>query len=68
MARYCPICDGVMAVKTVEVEVSQGPHSKVIQVPAEVCQKCGERIYPAESEQKIKKLEEEMVSAEQEFD
>jgi hypothetical protein len=40
----------------------------VIQVPAEVCQKCGERIYPAESEQKIKKLEEEMVSAEQEFD
>ena len=57
-----------MANKMVEVEVAHGPYQKIIKVPAEVCQKCGERIYSRHAEEMMAKVEEEMIAADQKID
>lgn len=54
-----------MELKTAEKEVSYGVYSKKIKVKAYICQKCGERMYTSDAENKIRKLEEEMISASQ---
>ena len=54
-----------MEVKKAEEEVSYGQYSKIIKVNAYICQKCGERVYTSDAESKIRKVEEEMISASQ---
>jgi YgiT-type zinc finger domain-containing protein len=41
----CPVCGGEMVQKTVEKLLRGGNHTAVLQVRAEVCQRCGERLY-----------------------
>lgn len=60
MPKNCPICGGNLVNKIVEVEVSNGTYKRVVRVPADVCQKCGERVYPRESEAKIMIAEEQL--------
>ena len=45
----CPICGGEMVAKEVEKILRGGNHTAIIRVPAEVCLKCGERLYARET-------------------
>jgi len=41
----CPVCGGEMIEKEVEKLLRGGVHIAVITVPADVCLRCGERLY-----------------------
>lgn len=41
----CPVCGGEMVEKDVEKLLRGGIHTAVVKVRAEVCLKCGERLY-----------------------
>ena len=43
----CPVCGGEMVAKMVEKLVRGGNHTAVLEVQAEVCLQCGERLYSA---------------------
>lgn len=53
--RKCPVCGGEMAEKEVEKLLRGGANTAVLRVPAEVCLRCGERLY---SPAGIKRFEE----------
>jgi YgiT-type zinc finger domain-containing protein len=61
----CPICGGELVGKEVEKLLRGGVHTAVLEVHAEVCLRCGERLYAAETikrfEQIRQKLEREEV-------
>ena len=44
----CPVCGGEMIEKEVEKLLRGGIHTATIQVQAEVCLRCGERLYSQE--------------------
>jgi YgiT-type zinc finger domain-containing protein len=62
----CPVCGGEMIEKEVEKLLRGGFHTAVVKVDAEVCLRCGERLYSQETVrlfEKIRaKLEREEVS------
>lgn len=62
----CPICGGELVEKEVEKLLKGGVHTAVIKVRAEVCLRCGERLYPVETvkrfEQIRRKLERQEVA------
>jgi YgiT-type zinc finger domain-containing protein len=41
----CPVCGGEMVQKTVEKLLRGGNHTAVLEVEADVCLRCGERLY-----------------------
>lgn len=41
----CPVCGGELVEKQVEKLLRGGPHTATLTVHAEVCQRCGERLY-----------------------
>lgn len=41
----CPVCGGEIEERTVEKLLRGGNHTAVLEVPAEVCLRCGERLY-----------------------
>ena len=45
----CPVCGGELVEKEVEKLVRGGSHTAVLRVRAEVCLRCGERLYPVET-------------------
>jgi YgiT-type zinc finger domain-containing protein len=45
----CPICGGELVQKEVEKLVRGGRHTAVLTVHAEVCLRCGERLYSEET-------------------
>jgi len=51
----CPICSGEMVEKEVEKLLRGGKNTATINVVAEVCLNCGERLY---SEEQVRKFEE----------
>ena len=46
--QQCPVCGGEMVEKQVEKLLRGGVHTATVTVRAEVCLRCGERLYPAE--------------------
>ena len=64
--KQCPVCGGEVVEKEVEKLLRGGRHTAVVSVPAEVCLKCGERLYSTETirrfEQIRAKLERQEVS------
>ncbi len=62
----CPVCGGELVEKEVEKLLKGGMHTAVLKVRAEVCLRCGERLYPAETvkrfEQIRRKLERQEVA------
>jgi len=44
----CPICGGDLVEKEVEKLLRGGKHTAVLRVQAEVCLRCGERLYSQE--------------------
>ena len=45
----CPVCGGELVEKEVEKLLRGGDHTAVLTVRAEVCQRCGERLYSEET-------------------
>jgi len=62
----CPVCGGELIEKEVEKLLKGGMHTAVVKVRAEVCLRCGERLYDAETvrrfEQIRRKLERQEVA------
>ena len=62
----CPVCGGELVEKEVEKLLKGGVHAAVMKVRAEVCLRCGERLYSAETvkrfEQVRQKLERQDVT------
>ena len=52
----CPICGGELVEKTVEKLLRGGNHTAVIQVQAEVCLHCGERLYSAATVRRFEEI------------
>ena len=52
----CPICGGEIVKKEVEKILKGGNNTAVIQVEAEVCQHCGERLYSQEVIRKFERI------------
>jgi YgiT-type zinc finger domain-containing protein len=42
----CPVCGGELVEKEVEKLLKGGVNTAVVKVKAEVCLRCGERLYP----------------------
>jgi YgiT-type zinc finger domain-containing protein len=51
----CPVCGGELEEKEVEKLLRGGVHTAVMRVKAEVCLRCGERLY---SQETVKRFEE----------
>ena len=45
----CPVCDGELVEKQVEKLLRGGNNTAVLEVQAEVCLRCGERLYSVET-------------------
>lgn len=52
----CPVCGGELVEKTVEKLLRGGNHIAVIQVQAEVCLHCGERLYSAATVRRFEEI------------
>lgn len=42
----CPVCGGELELKEVEKLLRGGKHAAALRIMAEVCLRCGERLYP----------------------
>ena len=45
----CPVCGGELVHKEVEKVLRGGVHTAVVKVEADVCLRCGERLYSVET-------------------
>jgi YgiT-type zinc finger domain-containing protein len=52
----CPVCGGEMIEKEVEKLLQGGIHTAVMKVRAEVCLKCGERLYTADTVRRFEQV------------
>jgi YgiT-type zinc finger domain-containing protein len=52
----CPVCGGELKKKMVEKILHGGNHTAVLNVPAEVCLHCGERLYAEETVRLFEKI------------
>jgi len=43
--QKCPSCQGELETKQIEKMLKGGNHTAIMQVEAEVCSKCGEKLY-----------------------
>lgn len=63
----CPVCGGRLEKKEVEKLLRGGKHTAVLQVNADVCMHCGERLYTEDTvkyfEELRNKLERQELSA-----
>jgi YgiT-type zinc finger domain-containing protein len=54
--EQCPVCGGEMVEKQVEKLLRGGVHTAVVTVCAEVCLRCGERLYAAETVRRFEQI------------
>ena len=54
--KKCPICGGEMIGKEVEKLLRGGVHTASLYVRAEVCLRCGERLYPQETVRRFEQI------------
>jgi YgiT-type zinc finger domain-containing protein len=54
--EQCPVCGGEMVEKQVEKLLRGGVHTAVVTVCAEVCLRCGERLYAAETVRRCEQI------------
>ncbi|MBN1937799.1 MAG: YgiT-type zinc finger protein [Anaerolineae bacterium] len=52
----CLVCGGEMVEKTVEKLLRGGRHTAIVEVTAEVCLKCGERLYAVETVKRFEQI------------
>ena len=56
----CLICGGELVEKEVEKLLRGGVHTGVLKVRAEVCLRCGERLYSAETVQRFEQIRQKL--------
>ena len=54
--NQCPVCGGEMVEKEVEKLLRGGIHTAVMRVHAEVCLRCGERLYSQETVRQFERI------------
>ncbi|MCX6029249.1 MAG: YgiT-type zinc finger protein [Chloroflexi bacterium] len=52
----CPVCDGELVEKEVEKILRGGMHTAVMRVRAEVCLRCGERLYSQDTVRRFEQI------------
>lgn len=52
----CPVCGGELVEKEVEKLLRGGAHVAVLKVRAEVCLRCGERLYTQETVRRFEEI------------
>ena len=52
----CPVCGGELVEKEVEKLLKGGVHIAVLRVQADVCLKCGERLYSIETVRRFEQI------------
>ena len=52
----CPVCGGDLVEKEVEKLLRGGVHTAMLKVRAEVCLRCGERLYSQETVRRFKEI------------
>jgi YgiT-type zinc finger domain-containing protein len=52
----CPVCGGEIIEKEVEKLLRGGTNTAVLKVRAEVCLRCGERLYPQETVRRFEQI------------
>jgi YgiT-type zinc finger domain-containing protein len=57
----CPVCGGPLIRKRVEKLLRGGVHTAVIRVEADVCQRCGERLYAAEVVRRLEEIRDKLA-------
>ncbi len=60
----CPVCGGELVEKEVEKILRGGRHTAILQVKAEVCLHCGERLYSQQTVQQFEKIREKLEKQE----
>jgi len=60
----CPICGGELIEKEVEKLLKGGVHTGVLKVRAEVCLRCGERLYSVEEVKRFEQIREKLAKQE----
>lgn len=56
----CPVCGGELVEKQVEKLLKGGVHTAVFKVQAEVCLRCGERLYAADVVRRFEQIREKL--------
>lgn len=56
----CPVCGGGMVEKEVEKLLRGGVHTAAVNVQAEVCLKCGERLYSTETVKRFEQIRQQL--------
>ena len=54
--KKCPVCGGELVEKEVEKLLRGGAHTAVLKVRAEVCLRCGERLYSQETVRRFEEI------------
>lgn len=54
--EQCPVCGGELVEKEVEKLLRGGNHTAAIRVRAEVCLRCGERLYSEETVRRFEQI------------
>ncbi|MBZ5542122.1 MAG: YgiT-type zinc finger protein [Acidobacteriia bacterium] len=52
----CPVCGGDLVSKEVEKLLRGGKHTAVLRVPADVCLRCGERLYSVDAIERFEQI------------
>jgi YgiT-type zinc finger domain-containing protein len=52
----CPVCEGELVEKEVEKILRGGVHTAVLRVRAEVCLRCGERLYSQDAVRRFEQV------------
>jgi len=60
----CPICGGELIEKEVEKLLKGGINTAVLKVRAEVCLRCGERLYSVETVKRFEQIREKLSKQE----
>ncbi len=56
----CPVCGGELAEKDVEKLLKGGIHTAVLKVRADVCLRCGERLYSVETVRRFEQIRQKL--------
>jgi YgiT-type zinc finger domain-containing protein len=57
----CPVCGGELVEKEVEKLLRGGAHTAVLKVRAEVCLRCGDRLYSQETVRRFEEVATDLI-------
>lgn len=62
--EICHVCGGLLQVKRVEKILRGGVHTAVVEVDAEVCQRCGEQVFSPETVRQFEEIRRKLAAQE----